>query len=347
MNLEEIKTELNKYDGEEITIMEVCGSHTAAIAKYGIKGLLSPKIHLISGPGCPVCVTPSAYVDKLVDISLNETVVTFGDLIRVPGSTESLGMAKAKGAKIQMVYSPMDVLELAKSNPEENYVFAAVGFETTAPVYTLLLDHIVQENINNIKLLTAIKTMPSVVESLINDPNSKIDAFLAPGHVAAITGSDYFLELAKKYAVPFGVAGFEPEELLVAIAGIVKQIKKSPKSVANYYPSIVSKEGNEVAKRQINKYFEPCDAVWRGIGVVRDSGLVLRKEFSRYDAGSKDLVEDNHNSACRCGEVLTGKISSKDCPLFGKVCNPQEPKGACMVSFEGSCYQNFLNKSEE
>lgn len=347
MNLEEIKTKLNKYDGDEITIMEVCGSHTAAIAKYGIKGLLSPKIHLISGPGCPVCVTPSAYVDKLIEISLNETVVTFGDLIRVPGSTESLGMAKAKGAKIQMVYSPMDVLELAKAHPEENYVFAAVGFETTAPVYTLLLDAVVRENINNIKLLTAIKTMPSVVESLINDPDSKIDAFLAPGHVAAITGSDYFLDLAKKYNVPFGVAGFEPEELLIAIAGIVKQVEKSPASVENYYPSIVSKEGNEIARKQINKYFEPCDAVWRGIGVVNKSGLVIRDEFSRYDAGSKDLIEDNHNAACRCGEVLTGKISSRDCPLFGKVCNPQEPKGACMVSFEGSCYQNFLNKTEE
>lgn len=347
MNLEEIKTKLNKYDGDKITIMEVCGSHTAAIAKYGIKGLLSPKIHLISGPGCPVCVTPSAYVDKLIEISLNETVVTFGDLIRVPGSTESLGMAKAKGAKIQMVYSPMDVLELAKSHPKENYVFAAVGFETTAPVYTLLLDCIVRENISNIKLLTAIKTMPSVVESLINDPDSKIDAFLAPGHVAAVTGSDYFLDLAKKYNIPFGVAGFEPEELLIAIAGIVKQVEKAPTSVENYYPSIVSREGNEIAKRQINKYFEPCDAVWRGIGTVKDSGLVLRDEYSSYDAGSKDLTEDNHNKACRCGEVLTGKISSKDCPLFGKVCNPQEPKGACMVSFEGSCYQNFLNKSEE
>lgn len=346
MNIQEIKDKLNNYDGEEITIMEVCGSHTAAIAKYGIKGLLSPKIHLISGPGCPVCVTPSAYVDRLIELSFNETVVTFGDLIRVPGSTESLGMAKSRGAKIKMVYSPMDVLDLAKKHPEENYVFAAVGFETTAPVYTLLLDCIVSENINNIKLLTAIKTMPSVVESLIKDKDSKIDAFLAPGHVAAITGSDYFADLAKKHRVPFGVAGFEPEELLVALTGIVNQIQNSPSSVENYYPSVVSKEGNLIAKRQIEKYFEPCDAVWRGIGVVKDSGLILRKEFSCYDAGSKDLVEDNHNKACRCGEVLTGKISSKDCPLFGKICNPQEPKGACMVSFEGSCYQNYLNKSE-
>ena len=346
MNLEEIKSQLNNYDGPQINIMEVCGSHTAAIAKYGIKGLLSSKIKLISGPGCPVCVTPSAYVDKLIELSLNNTVVTFGDLMRVPGSTESLSMAKTRGAKVQMVYSPMDVLELAKANPKENYIFAAVGFETTAPVYTLLLDCIIQENLNNIKVLTAIKTMPSVVESLINDPDSKIDAFLAPGHVAAVTGSKYFEPLAEKYSIPFGVGGFEPEELLIAVAGIVKQIQKNPNSVCNYYPSVVSEEGNSIAKEQINKYFEEYDAVWRGIGPVKGSGLALKEEFSRYDAGSKELIEDNHNNACRCGEVLTGKISSKECPLFGKVCTPQEPKGACMVSFEGSCYQNFLNKSE-
>lgn len=346
MNLEEIKSKLKNYDGEDITIMEVCGSHTAAIAKYGIKGLLSPKIHLISGPGCPVCVTPSAYVDKLIEISLNKTVVTFGDLMRVPGSEESLSMAKTRGAKVHMVYSPMDVLDLAKSHPEEEYVFAAVGFETTAPVYTLLLDCIIRENINNIKLMTAIKTMPSVIESLINDPDSKIDAFLAPGHVAAITGSNYFVPLADKYNVSFGVGGFEPEELLVAVAGIVNQVISKPGTVKNYYPSIVSDEGNLIAKQQIEKYFETYDAVWRGIGPVVESGLVLKPEFSKYDEGSRNLTEDNHNKACRCGEVLTGKISSMDCPLFGKVCNPQEPKGACMVSFEGSCYQNFLNKAE-
>ena len=158
---------------------------------------------------------------------------------------------------------------------------------------------------------------------------------------------DVAAELAEKYRIPFGVAGFEPEELLIAIAGIINQVQKAPFSVQNYYPSIVSKEGNIIAKQQIDKYFEPYDAVWRGIGAVKDSGLILKKEYAVYDAGSRDLIEDNHNSACRCGEVLTGKISSKDCPLFGKVCNPQEPKGACMVSFEGSCYQNFLNKSEE
>ena len=347
MNLEEIKDKLKNYNGPRISIMEVCGSHTAAIAKYGIKGLLSPKIKLISGPGCPVCVTPSAYVDKLIELSFNETVVTFGDLLRVPGSVESLNMAKTKGAKVQMVYSPMDVLTLAKVHPDENFVFAAVGFETTAPVYTLLLDSIVSENLNNIKVLTAIKTMPAVIESLLNDKECKIDAFLAPGHVAAVTGSKYFEELSTKYQIPFGVAGFEPEELIIAIAGIVNQIEKDPSSVVNYYPSVVTEEGNSIAKEQINKYFETYDAVWRGIGAVKDSGLILKEEYSKYDAGSRNLSMDNHNTACRCGEVLTGKITSKQCPLFEKVCTPANPKGACMVSFEGSCYQNFLNKTEE
>ncbi|MCR5201660.1 MAG: hydrogenase formation protein HypD [Lachnospiraceae bacterium] len=337
---------LKNYDGEEVRIMEVCGSHTAAIAKSGIKGIVSDKIKFLSGPGCPVCVTPSAYIDRLIELSHEENVavVTFGDLLRVPGSKSTLMLEKGKGADVIMVYSPLETITLAEENPEKTFVFAAVGFETTTPTYALLLDKIVKNNIKNIKLLTALKTMPEIIGTLV-EGGAKIDGFIAPGHVSVITGGYTFKKLSEKYDMAFAVMGFGMEELVLGIYGLVRMINERKTLYANFYPSVVTEEGNVLSKNIVDKYFEKADAVWRGMGNVENSGLSIRDEFAFYDAGSNDLTEDiKINKACHCDQVLMGKIQACDCPLFAKVCNPQTPQGACMVSSEGSCYQNYINR---
>lgn len=343
----EIIDYLKNYDGPEINIMEVCGSHTAAIAKNGIPRMLSPKIHLISGPGCPVCVTPSAYVDKLLELAENSKncIATFGDLIRVPGSTKNLSIASGEGARVEMVYSPMDVISLAKENPDTNYIFAAVGFETTTPVYALLMETLIQEKIENVQLLTAIKTMPEVIDYVCAS-GSGVNAFIAPGHVSVVTGSKIYKPIAKKYQIPFGVSGFAGKEMLTALYGIVKARGRGV--VMNFYPSVVSENGNENALALIDKYFEKAPAVWRGMGRIEGSGKVLKAEYAKYDAGSKGLDEDiKQNKACNCADVLVGKIRPYQCPLFGKVCTPETPQGACMVSTEGSCFSYLTSNRKD
>lgn len=344
MEFSEVVDFLRKYDGRPVRLMEVCGSHTHAIAKHGIRDILSPKIELLSGPGCPVCVTPTAYIDKLIELSLepDTTVATFGDLLRVPGSRESLNEAKGRGASVEMVYSPMDVLGLAAANPDKKYVFAAVGFETTAPVYTLLLDNVIAQKLDNIRILTALKTMPGAI-SYLCDNGAAIDGFIAPGHVSAVTGADYFNNLADKYHIPFAVSGFGAKELVIAIYGLVQMIIKNQPQVKNYYTSVVDNGQNDIIVNQLNKYFQPADVVWRGMGVIPASGLLLKDEYKAFDAGSQGLDEDNkRNKACRCGDILMGKAKPSDCPLFGKVCTPMSPEGACMVSEEGSCFNAYL-----
>ncbi len=342
--IEEIKKFLREYDGPDVNIMEVCGSHTAAIAKNGIPGMLSEHIHLVSGPGCPVCVTPSAYVDKLIDLALNEqaTIVTFGDLIRVPGSAKSLSQIKGEGARVEMIYSPMDVLAMAENEPKIQFIFAAVGFETTTPVYALLMEELIARQITNVKLLTALKTMPEAIAYLCEN-DAPIQGFIAPGHVSVVTGSDEFLPLAEKYNLPFGVAGFEGEEILSALYGIVKAVGQG--RVMNFYPSVVTAQGNTKAKALVDKYFEKADACWRGMGIISGSGRLLKPEYGMYDAGSAALQEDvKVNKACHCDQVLMGKVRPRECPLFGTACSPLNPQGACMVSTEGSCHTAYVSR---
>ncbi|MDO5382715.1 MAG: hydrogenase formation protein HypD [Eubacteriales bacterium] len=334
---------LRQYDGPCMNICEVCGSHTAAIAKNGIKSILSPKISLISGPGCPVCVTPSSYIDRLIDLSLKEgyTIVTFGDLMKVPGSKASISSSKWQGVKSVMVYSPLDVISLAVNNPEEKYVFAAIGFETTTPVYALLLQQLISQNICNVKLLTALKTMPPAIEKMCKS-GSPIHGFIAPGHVSVITGSNIYQPISSKYNIPFGVAGFTGEDLIIAIYGIVKA--RGMGKVMNFYPRVVTEKGNIKAQEMMAKYFEICDACWRGLGNIPVSGLKLKEQYSFYDAGSYGLDEDiKINKMCSCDKVLTGFFKPKDCTLFGKACTPENPQGACMVSEEGSCHTAYVN----
>ncbi len=342
MNINDVIKALKEYDGEDITLMEVCGTHTASISENAIPSLISDKIHLISGPGCPVCVTVSDYVDRLIELALDgNVIVTFGDMIRVPGSKKALKDIKFEGADIRMVYSPTETVALSKAEPEKNFVFAAVGFETTTPIYALLLDEIIKQKIENIRLLTALKTMPNVIAALCEKDN-KIDGFLAPGHVATITGSDAFVPLAEKYSLPFAVSGFEAEEILSAIYALVKLHGQG--KVINLYKSAVSSDRNEKAFEIVHKYFEEYDAPWRGLGTVKGSGMALKDKYSKYDAGSRTLTNDySYQKGCSCGEIISGLKKPSDCPLYGKICTPENPKGACMVSNEGSCFNYITN----
>jgi len=340
------RTFLKEYDGPEIRIMEVCGTHTASIAHSGIVSLISSKIQLISGPGCPVCVTVTEYIDRLIELSLtpDTVVVTFGDMIRVSGSRQSLQDVRSEGGQVRMVYSPLDMIGLALVEPGKTFVFAAIGFETTTAVYAALMDEIVRGSITNVRLLSSLKTMPLVIEWVCSMQGG-IDGFLAPGHVSVITGSDLFVPLAEKYHVPFAVAGFEGEQILVALYALVKMILNGESRVMNLYPSAVTAGGNKTAQHMIETYFEPCDAAWRGMGVIPDSGMALRNRYLSYDAGSRDLFSDHsHHPACLCFKVITGAQKPKECPLFGTLCTPDKPQGACMVSTEGSCYSYFVNR---
>lgn len=342
MDINDVLAFLKNYDGDDVYLMEVCGTHTASIAEHAIPSLISDKIHLISGPGCPVCVTVSDYVDKLVELALEgNVIVTFGDMIRVPGSKKALKDIKSEGVDIRMVYSPVDTIELAKAEPDKTFVFAAVGFETTTPIYAVLMEEVIKQNIKNIKLLTALKTMPNVIDTLCNNDNI-IDGFLAPGHVSVITGSEEFFPLAQKYNVPFVVSGFEAEEILASIYALIKL--KGQGKVLNLYKSVVPTHRNEKAFELVHKYFEPYDAAWRGLGEIKNSGMALKKEYEMFDAGSRELRNDySHQKGCKCGEIISGLKKPTDCPLYGKVCTPENPRGACMVSNEGSCFNYLIN----
>ena len=335
---------LKEYDGAPLNLMEVCGTHTAEIAHCGITSMLSPKLNLVSGPGCPVCVTVTAYIDRLIELCADSknVIVTFGDLLRVSGKQQSLNDVKALGGYVQMVYSPFDMLKLAAAEPDKTFVFAAIGFETTTPVYAMLLEEAIKAGVQNIKLLTSLKTMPAAINWVCENQGG-IDGFLAPGHVSVITGSQIFKALALKYHIPFAVAGFQGPQILAAIYALVQS--RGQAKVLNLYPSVVTETGNETAQRAVQKYFKPSDAAWRGMGIIRDSGMILREEYARFDAGSAGLISDHvTNSRCCCAKVLVGALKPTQCPLFGTECTPQAQQGACMVSTEGSCYQYYINQ---
>ncbi|MBK5247703.1 MAG: hydrogenase formation protein HypD, partial [Peptostreptococcaceae bacterium] len=348
-----------EYNGPEIKLMEVCGTHTASIFKSGIRSLISPEIKLISGPGCPVCVTPTSYIDKCINYAMmeNHVLVTFGDMIKVPGEKASLSSAKGEGAKVEIMYSPFEVLEKAIANPNITYVIAAVGFETTAPIYALVIEEAMEKKIGNIKLLTSLKTVIPALEWICENEEG-IDGFICPGHVSVIIGSEAYSELAMKYNRPFSVAGFEPEHILAVIYDLVKQIEqnrkngmlssndpKNEETVHNLYKNAVKTEGNRKAIGVLNKYFDEGPAMWRGLGIIEGSGLYLKKEYEKYDGGSKGLDLDKElPEECCCGQVIVGRLNPNECPLFGKACNPTNPYGPCMVSSEGACgiwYRNI------
>lgn len=340
MDIKQIIDYLQSYDGRPVKLMEVCGTHTAAIFKSGIRSLISDKIKLISGPGCPVCVTPTAYIDKCIEYASkeNHVLLTFGDMMKVPGSRGSLSEAKGNGnVNINIMYSPFEALEKAAENPHITYVVAAVGFETTTPAYAMMVKAAKEKGISNIKLVTALKTAIPALEWICENQED-VDGFICPGHVSVITGSNVYIPLAEKYRKPFVVAGFEAEHILAAIYRIMKQLESGENAAENLYRNAVKEDGNRKAVDVINDVFEEGPAMWRGLGVIEDSGLYLNDEFSGYDGVSRALYEDMELPAeCRCGDVIVGRINPDQCPMFGRKCSPMDPFGPCMVSSEGSC----------
>ncbi|WP_051585928.1 hydrogenase formation protein HypD [Caldanaerobius polysaccharolyticus] len=327
--------------GIPIVFMEVCGTHTMSIARAGIRQMLPDNIRMISGPGCPVCVTSARDIDYAISFaSLPDVILTtFGDMVRVPGSQTSLSQMRARGCDVRVVYSVYDALDMALENPSKQVVFEGVGFETTAPSVADAIMRAKKENIKNFSVLSLHKTVPEALKALLNLGEVKIDGFLLPGHVSAIIGVKPYEFLPAQYGVGGVISGFQPEDILLSIAAMLKQLKDGPK-IQNQYSRVVREEGNVEALKAMEEVFEPCDARWRGIGVIRGSGLIIKPEYAEFDATKRfDLkVPDSEEPAgCRCGDVLRGVIEPEQCPLFARRCTPDTPVGPCMVSSEGSC----------
>jgi len=328
--------------GRMISIMEVCGTHTMAIHRFGIKEMLSKEIRLLSGPGCPVCVTHNVIIDSAIAYAKKEDCIltSFGDMDRVPGSKSSLARERALGARVQYVYSPREALDIAEENPDKKVIFLAIGFETTTPTIAAAILEAEIRGIGNFHVLTSLKVVPETLKALASMPDLHIDGFLLPGHVSAITGSEVFSFLPEKYKTGCVIAGFEPLDILLALYMLVTQVADRKPRVENHYKRIVSPEGNLKAQEMTCMVFAKSDARWRGIGFIPGSGFELRTEYSRFDALKQipvKIEEPIENKGCRCGDILRGVSTPWDCPLYWKICNPENPIGACMVSTEGTC----------
>ena len=335
----------------EYTFMEVCGGHTAAIHRFGIPSLLPPGIRLISGPGCPVCVTAASYIDQLVALSFisGVTVATFGDLMRVPGTAGSLSEARAEGADIRVVLSAYEALEIARSDHDLKVVFPAIGFETTAPGTAVTVLKADTEGRENFFILNAHKVMPPAMEEIIKG-GSHIDGFICPGHVSVITGSSAFEFIPHKYKLGCVITGFEPTDILSAILMLISQVNTRNPEVEIQYNRAVTRTGNIKAQKYMNEVFEPCDVEWRGLGVIAEGGLRLRDNYSGFDAGTSFSIEMSHNetdTTCLCGDILRGIRTPVECTLFASVCTPDHPTGACMVSDEGACNTYYKYHAHE
>ena len=327
---------------KRIRIMEVCGTHTVAIFKAGIRQLLPETVELVSGPGCPVCVTPNEYLDTAIAYSRQPEIIiaTFGDMLKVPGSSSSLEQEKAKGADIRIVYSPLESLDIANDNPTKKVIFLAVGFETTAPIAAAVVLMAEKAGIENFYVLSAHKLVPPALSTLLMAKDTHVDGFLLPGHVSAMIGMKPYEFLIEEFQTPAVVAGFEPLDILQSIYMLLKQMQEGTAKLENQYGRIVPWGGNEVACQTLYQVYEEADAVWRGIGSIPKSGLLIREKYQSFDAkiNIPVVVEPTQEHAgCRCGEVLRGTILPTICGLFGKTCKPEHPVGSCMVSVEGTC----------
>ena len=327
---------------DEATLMEVCGTHTVAIARNGIRALMPEGTRLASGPGCPVCVTSNHDIDTVIALARveNVTIATFGDMTRVPGSTSSLLKEQAAGRSIQIVYSPLDALKLAQDNPEREIVFVGVGFETTTPLVAMSIKRAKAMGLKNFSVFAAHKNMPGALETIVNDPELKVDALILPGHVSTIIGMEPYRFLAEKYGIAGVITGFEPVDVLQGIAMIMRQLHEGRAEIEIAYARGVMAEGNPTAMAAIDEVFETCPAIWRGLGEIPDSGYRIRPEFAEFDAVLRfdpEIEPTQDPKGCRCGDVLRGIMAPNECPLFRKVCSPENPVGPCMVSSEGSC----------
>ncbi|MCS7259082.1 MAG: hydrogenase formation protein HypD [candidate division WOR-3 bacterium] len=320
--------------------MEVCGTHTNVISASGIRRLVGNTVKLISGPGCPVCVTAQKDIDWIIALAQKSDVVitTFGDLMRVPGTESNLEQEKACGADIKIVYSPMDALMLAQKT-DKNVVFIGVGFETTAPTIAITLIKAKKQRIKNFYLLPLLKLIPPALRKIAQDPRLKIDGFILPGHVSTIIGSKPYEFLVKEYLKPCVITGFEPPDILEALDNLYQQVKSKKYYVAIQYKRCVEVHGNLIAQNLMNEVFVPTDAEWRGLGIIPNSGLKLAKNYENFDVRQyyQITIPEPKRNFCRCGDVLLGLIVPSECSLFGKKCNPTHPVGPCMVSSEGAC----------
>jgi len=335
-------SEIQTLAQSPFTIMEVCGTHTVAIAKNAIRELLPSNIRLISGPGCPVCVTDSSDIDRYLYLAAQPKVITatFGDMIRVPGTEKDLQSLRAEGADVRLVYSTQDALELARKNPDNEVVFLGIGFETTTPTVAVSLETAKQEGITNYSVLSMHKVVPPVLRLLAEDEELVVDAFLDPGHVCAMIGIEPIEFMARDYGLPGVVTGFEALDILEAIVMLLRQRAEGRSEIEIQYKRIVKAEGNPHAIKVVERVFEPVDASWRGLGLIRQSGLAIREQFGAWDAARKfalPIFKSPETPGCRCGDVLKGVINPTQCPMFGKRCTPMKPVGPCMVSTEGSC----------
>jgi hydrogenase expression/formation protein HypD len=325
----------------DYVFMEVCGTHTMAIGRYGLRRLLPDNVRLISGPGCPVCVTPQRYVDTAIALAQrpDTAVFTFGDMMRVPGSSSTLSRAASKGGTAKVVYSPNEAVSFASENTETTVVFLGVGFETTTPAIAGSIALAQQIGLDNYRVLAAHKLIPPALEALCSSPNLSLDGFILPAHVSAIIGSNAYEPVIERYNVAGCITGFEPSDVMQGVLQLVRQVNEDSPRVENEYARVVKPGGNRKAQQLVAGMFKSDDTEWRGIGVIPQSGMNLRPEYRNYNAYeiAVEVEPTKENAGCRCGEILTGSILPGDCPLFGEVCTPENPVGACMVSSEGTC----------
>jgi hydrogenase expression/formation protein HypD len=339
--IKDLSAAIHRRSKKNICIMEVCGSHTMAIHRFGIKSLLPSNINLISGPGCPVCVTAIDYIDKSIFLAQlpNTIITTFGDLLKVPGSYSTLDKEKALGADVRIVYSINEALEIASLNPEKEVIFLAIGFETTTPPTAAGIIKAKDSGLRNFSVLSAHKIMPPPMNAIIED-GIKVDGFLAPGHVSVITGIEMYKFISEKFQKGVVVSGFEPVDVLQSVLMLVNQLEENDPKVEIQYTRVVKPEGNIKARDMVNKVFSPVGALWRGLGSIPESSLQIKTEYADFDAEKKfeiRIKEIKEPAGCICGQILKGIKQPSDCILFGKVCTPENPTGACMVSSEGAC----------
>lgn len=338
----ELARQINAKVDRPVTLMEVCGTHTMAIHRHGIPELLPDQLRLLSGPGCPVCVTATSFIDAAIELSRMDdvTLTTFGDLVRVPGSSTSLEKRKAEGADVVTVYSPLDAVSLAERRPERNVVFLGVGFETTAPTVALSVREAKGKGVKNFSMLVGNKLVPPALRALLQDKEVDIDGFICPGHVSTVIGAKAYEPIVKEFGIPCVVAGFEPVDVLAAILWLVEMVVEDVPSVRNAYPRVVTEDGNRAALDCMYEMFDVQDSAWRGLGPIPASGLRMKEAYAELDAEKRfgiTMEEVADTSGCRCGDVLRGVIEPTDCPLFATRCAPERPVGPCMVSSEGTC----------
>lgn len=335
---------IRELDPAPVALMEVCGTHTMAIAKAGIKSLLPEGVELLSGPGCPVCVTPAEVIDQILELAMEPGVIltSYGDMLRVPGSApgDSLLRRRALGARVEIVYSPVDAIEIARANPAKEVVFLGVGFETTAPGTAAAALMARDKGVKNFSVWSMLKLVEPALRALMGMEGFRVGGFLCPGHVATILGVKGFRFLPEEYGMPAVISGFEPEDILLSILWLLQQIKEGKPGLDNEYRRAVSENGNELAQGIMHMAFEPRTDLWRGLGKLENSGLGLKEELRDYDAQRRfglETLPEPKPTACRCGQVITGRMAPAACPLFGKRCTPEDPVGPCMVSSEGAC----------